>query len=107
MMDIATDGDQVAAHYAAGYAGLFTVIKNGAPHRAGVLSGMARAEAAAGTPTGRWPVTVAVTDTSGATATAGLPLSVAETAAETAAAGATGNLQHAEWAWHHQGDGGW
>jgi hypothetical protein len=34
LMDIATDGDQVAAHYAAGYAGLFTVIKNGAPHRA-------------------------------------------------------------------------
>ena len=24
-----------------------------------------------------------------------------------AAAGATGNLQHAAWAWHHQGDGGW
>jgi Putative Ig domain len=224
LMDIATDGDQVAAHYAAGYAGLFTVIKNGAPHRApaagdvlslsadpgfdsaggghtavvqsssvsaagsgtvtvveenadavgvavlpvsdwtvrypgfafvewltttglavtsphppraaagkrysfgltaaggrppyrwrvtsgalpaglalstaGVLSGTPRAEAAAGTPTGRWPVTVAVTDTSGTTATAGLSLSVAETAAEAAAAG---NLRHAEWAWHHEG----
>jgi hypothetical protein len=227
MMDIATDGDQVAVHYAAGYAGLFTVIKNGTPHRApaagdvlslsaapgfdsasgghtavvqsssvsaagngtvtvveenadaagvavlqvsdwtvrypgfafvewltttgltvtsphlpravagkrysfaltatdgrppyrwrvtsgalpaglalstaGVLSGMARAEAAAEAPTGRWPITVAVTDTSGATATAGLSLSVAETAA----AGATGDLRYAEWAWHHQDDEGW
>jgi hypothetical protein len=33
MMDIPTDGDQVAAHYAAGYPGLFTLIKNGTPHR--------------------------------------------------------------------------
>jgi Putative Ig domain len=70
---------------------------------AGVLSGMARAEAAAEAPTGRWPITVAVTDTSGATATAGLSLSVAETAA----AGATGDLRYAEWAWHHPDDEGW
>src|ERR1700733_11812633 len=34
IMDIATDGDQVAAHYAAGYPGLFMVIRNGTPHRA-------------------------------------------------------------------------
>ncbi|HEX3517128.1 MAG TPA: Ig domain-containing protein [Trebonia sp.] len=34
MMDIPTDGDQVAAHYATGYAGLFILIKNGTPHRA-------------------------------------------------------------------------
>jgi hypothetical protein len=33
-MGIATNGDQVAAHYAAGYPGLFMVIKNGTPHRA-------------------------------------------------------------------------
>jgi CHAP domain/Putative Ig domain len=33
-MDVATNGDQVAAHYAAGYAGLFMVIRNGTPHRA-------------------------------------------------------------------------
>ena len=33
-MGIATNGDQVAAHYAAGYPGLFTVIRNGTPHRA-------------------------------------------------------------------------
>jgi hypothetical protein len=77
-MDIVTDGDQVAAHYAAGYAGLFTVIKNGAPHRApaagdvlslpaglalsaaGVLSGTPRAEAAAGTPSG--PGTIRATE---------------------------------------------
>jgi hypothetical protein len=71
-----------------------------------VLSGTPRAEAAAGTPAGRWPVTVAVTDAGGATATAGLSLPAAETAAETAAA-ATGNFRHAEWAWHHPGDEGW
>jgi Putative Ig domain len=34
VMDIPTDGDQVAAHYAAGYPGLFMLIKNGTPHRA-------------------------------------------------------------------------
>jgi hypothetical protein len=33
-MDIPTDGDQVAAHYAAGFSGLFMVIRNGTPHRA-------------------------------------------------------------------------
>lgn len=33
-MDIATNGDQVVAHYEAGYPGLFTVVKNGTPHRA-------------------------------------------------------------------------
>jgi hypothetical protein len=33
-MGIATNGDQVAAHYAAGYAGLFMVIRNGTPRRA-------------------------------------------------------------------------
>jgi Putative Ig domain/CHAP domain len=33
-MNIPTDGDQVAAHYGAGYAGLFMVIRNGTPHRA-------------------------------------------------------------------------
>ena len=33
-MGIATNGDQVAAHYAAGYQGLFMVIRNGTPHRA-------------------------------------------------------------------------
>jgi len=35
-MDIPTDGDQVAAHYAARYPGLFTVVPNGTPHRAPV-----------------------------------------------------------------------
>ena len=35
-MDIPTDGDQVAAHYAARYAGLFMVVTNGTPHRAPV-----------------------------------------------------------------------
>jgi hypothetical protein len=69
---------------------------------AGVLSGIASAEAAAATPTGRWPVTVAVTDTRGATATAGLSLPVAGTAA----AGAAGNFRHAEWACH-PGVEGW
>jgi hypothetical protein len=33
-MDVATNGDQVAARYAARYAGLFMIIKNGTPHRA-------------------------------------------------------------------------
>jgi hypothetical protein len=33
-MAIATNGDQVVGHYAAGYPGLFTVINNGTPHRA-------------------------------------------------------------------------
>jgi hypothetical protein len=33
-MGIATNGDQVAAHYAAGYPGLFMVIRNGTPRRA-------------------------------------------------------------------------
>jgi CHAP domain len=33
-MGIVTNGDQVAAHYAAGYAGLFMVIRNGTQHRA-------------------------------------------------------------------------
>ena len=33
-MGVATDGDQVAAHYAAGFPGLFMVIRNGTPHRA-------------------------------------------------------------------------
>jgi hypothetical protein len=70
---------------------------------AGVLSGAARAGAAAATPAGRWPVTVAVTDARGATATAALSLSVAETLA----AGANHNLRYAEWAWHHPADDGW
>jgi hypothetical protein len=34
MMGIATNGDQVAAHYEAGYPGLFMVIRNGTPRRA-------------------------------------------------------------------------
>ncbi|MGH3246889.1 MAG: CHAP domain-containing protein [Trebonia sp.] len=33
-MGIVTNGDQVAAHYAAGYPGLFMIIKNGTRHRA-------------------------------------------------------------------------
>jgi hypothetical protein len=33
-MDIPTDGDQIAAHYAARYPGLFTIVANGTPHRA-------------------------------------------------------------------------
>jgi len=227
IMDIATDGDQVAAHYAAAYPGLFMVIRNGTPHRppaagdvlslsaspgfdsasgghtvvvqsssvgaagngtvtvveenahaagvavlqvtdwtvrypgfafvdwlattgltvtsphppqavagrrysfaltatdgrppyrwrvtsgalpaglalspAGVLAGMASADTAAATPTGSWPVTVAVTDARGATATAGLSLSVAGAPA----ADPAGNLRHAEWAWHHQDEEGW
>jgi Putative Ig domain/CHAP domain len=227
IMDIATDGDQVVAHYAAGYQGLFMVIRNGTPHRApaagdvlslsaapgfdsasgghtavvqsssvsaagngtvtvveenadaagvavlqvsdwtvrypgfafvewlatagltvtsphppravagrrysfaltatdgrppyrwrvtsgalpaglslsptGVLSGTAGAGTAAATPAASWPVTVAVTDARGATATAGLSLSVAGALT----AGPAGNLQHAEWAWHHQDDEGW
>lgn len=33
-MDIPTNGDQVAAHYAARYPGLFMIVPNGSPHRA-------------------------------------------------------------------------
>ena len=33
-MDVATNGDQVAANYAAKYPGLFMIIRNGTPHRA-------------------------------------------------------------------------
>lgn len=33
-MDVVTNGDQVAANYAARYPGLFMVIRNGTPHRA-------------------------------------------------------------------------
>jgi hypothetical protein len=33
-MNAVTNGDQVAAHYAADYAGLFTVVRNGTPDRA-------------------------------------------------------------------------
>lgn len=33
-MDVATNGDQVAARYAASYPGLFMIIRNGTPHRA-------------------------------------------------------------------------
>jgi hypothetical protein len=35
-MGISTDGDQVAAHYAAAYPALFMIIKSGTPHRAPV-----------------------------------------------------------------------
>jgi hypothetical protein len=35
-MNIPTDGDQIAAHYAARYPGLFTIVANGTPHRAPV-----------------------------------------------------------------------
>jgi len=35
-MSIPTNGDQVASHYAAAYPALFTIIKNGTPHRAPV-----------------------------------------------------------------------
>jgi len=35
-MNVVTNGDQVAAHYAADYPGLFTVVRNGTPHRAPV-----------------------------------------------------------------------
>jgi hypothetical protein len=35
-MGISTNGDQVAAHYAADYPGLFMVVRNGTPHRAPV-----------------------------------------------------------------------
>jgi hypothetical protein len=33
-MNVVTNGDQVVAHYAADYAGLFMVVRNGTPHRA-------------------------------------------------------------------------
>ena len=33
-MNVVTNGDQVVAHYAADYAGLFTVVRSGTPHRA-------------------------------------------------------------------------
>jgi hypothetical protein len=33
-MDVATNGDQVAANYAAKYAGLFLIVRNGTPHHA-------------------------------------------------------------------------
>jgi hypothetical protein len=33
-MNVVTNGDQVAAHYAADYAGLFMLVRNGTPHRA-------------------------------------------------------------------------
>jgi len=69
---------------------------------AGVLAGTASADTAAATPTGSWPVAVAVTDARGATATAALSLSVAGAQA----ADPAGNLLHAEWAWHHQDDEG-
>ena len=68
---------------------------------AGVLSGAARAGPAAAPPAGRWPVTVTVTDTRGATAT--LSLSVAESPA----AGVNRNLKYAEWAWRYPNDDGW
>lgn len=35
-MGISTNGDQVAAHYAAAYPALFMIVKNGTPHRAPV-----------------------------------------------------------------------
>lgn len=98
-MDVVTNGDQVAANYAARYPGLFMVIRNGTPHRApaagdvlslsaaGTLygtvstvtasSGTVSAETGDGTLAGRPPtalVTVAVTDTRGATATAAIAL---------------------------------
>jgi hypothetical protein len=47
-MDIATDGDQVAAHYAAGYPGLFTVVRNGTPHRAPAAGDVLSLSAVAG-----------------------------------------------------------
>jgi hypothetical protein len=33
-MNVVTNGDQVVAHYAADYAGLFMAVRNGTPHRA-------------------------------------------------------------------------
>jgi len=33
-MNVVTNGDQAAAHYAADYPGLFAVVRNGTPHRA-------------------------------------------------------------------------
>jgi hypothetical protein len=69
---------------------------------AGVLSGAARAGAAAAPPAGRWPVTVAVTDTRSASATAALSLSVAESPAP----GVNRNLRYAEWAWRYPNDDG-
>jgi hypothetical protein len=70
---------------------------------AGVISGAARAGTAAAPPAGRLPVTVSVTDTRGATATAALSLSVAESPA----AGVNRNLKYAEWAWRYPNNDGW
>jgi hypothetical protein len=71
----------------------------------GALTGIARPGAAAGPRPAAWPVTVAVTDTADATATAYLAVPVTVTipdgAATAQATGANGNLRYAEWAWHY------
>jgi hypothetical protein len=74
---------------------------------AGALTGVPRA----GPRTVTWPVTVAVTDTSGAIATGYLKVAVADAGrAETAAnIGPAGKLRHSEWAWYrlfHMGAAG-
>ncbi len=47
-MDIPTNGDEVVAHYAAAYPALFTIIKNGTPHRAPVAGNVLSMSAAPG-----------------------------------------------------------
>jgi len=47
-MDIPTNGDQVAAHYAAGYPALFMIIRNGTPHRAPIAGDVISLSAAPG-----------------------------------------------------------
>jgi hypothetical protein len=47
-MSIPTDGDQVAAHYAAAYPALFALVKNGTPHRAPVAGNVLSMSAAPG-----------------------------------------------------------
>jgi CHAP domain len=57
-MDVLTNGDQVAAHYAANFPGLFMIVRNGTPHRAPAdgdvlsLSATAGFDSAAGGHTG-------------------------------------------------------
>ena len=121
-MNASANGDQVVADYAAGYPGLFTVIKNGTPHRSPAPGDVLSLSAAAGfdsaggghtavvqsssvSGAGNGTVTVAVTDAAGATATAYLAVRVTVTvtvgAATAQATGANGNLRYAEWAWHY------
>jgi len=58
-MGIPTDGDQIAAHYAAAYPALFMIIKRGTPHRPPVPGDVL---SMAGHTGGQVGATVAVTD---------------------------------------------